>query len=94
MSALEWLRSKATHQETYTLLITPEEATKAECEPGAYEAVRVGFAGTIPVRMARSLRGAKLVNTETENEVLHLGNGYVGGEGQCRYYRTTYTLKA
>jgi hypothetical protein len=87
---LNWLRSKATHLQTEIMIITPEEAG-AECEPGTYQIERFGFTGTIPYRMARALSGSDLIRTDAEQEVLHLGNGYRGGEGQCRYYRTTYT---
>jgi hypothetical protein len=90
---LDWLRGKAKHLETELMVITVEEAVTAECEPGTYRIERYGFTGTVPVRMARALRGSDLIKTETENEVLHLGNGYVSGQGQCRYYRTTYTLE-
>jgi hypothetical protein len=90
---LDWLRAKAKHQETEMMVVSAEDAVAAECEPGTYRIERYGFTGTIPVRMARALRGCKdLVKTDSENEVLHLGNGYVSGQGQCRYYRTTYTL--
>jgi len=89
---LNWLRSKATHLQTETMVITPDEAATAECQPGTYQIERFGFSGTIPFRMARALSGVSLIKTDAEHEVLHLGNGYRGGEGQCRYYRTTYTL--
>ena len=89
---LDWLRSKARHSQTETMLISPEEAATLECKAGAYKIERWMFEGSIPARMARKLRGVKLINTETEHEVLHLGTGYVGGEGRCRYYRSTYTL--
>lgn len=90
---LNWLRSKAQHIQTDTMTITPEEAIAAECQPGTYRIERFAFRGTIPIRMARALRGTKeLINTETETEVLRLGTGYVGGEGVCQYYRSVYTL--
>lgn len=92
---LNWLRSKATHLQTETMVISADEAATAECHPGTYQVERFGFAGTIPYRMARALSACKdLIKTDSENEVLHLGSGYRGGEGQCRYYRTTYTLVA
>jgi hypothetical protein len=89
---LNWLRDKATPLPTETMTISQDEAVSAGCEAGTYKVERFSFAGTIPFRMARALRGCKdLINTDSENEVLHLGTGYVGGEGWCRYYRTTYT---
>lgn len=88
---INWLRGKATHLQTETMIITPAEAAASECEPGTYQIERYGFTGTIPYRMARALSGCALVKTGSEHEVLHLGSGYRGGEGQCRYYRTTYT---
>jgi hypothetical protein len=91
---LNWLRGKAKQTQTDTLVITPDEAIAAECQPGTYRVEYFAFRGTVPYRMARALVGSKLTNTETESEVLHLGNGYRGGEGQCRYYRTVYTLLA
>ena len=91
---LEWLRSKATHTQKDTLIITPDEAAKAECEPGTYEVNIYSFKGTIPFRMAHAISGSKLINTETVHEVLHLGTGYRGSEGVCRYYRTVYTKVA
>ena len=90
---LNWLRSKATHYQTETMIITPDEAITAECQPGTYKIERFVFTGTVPYRMARALAGCKdLINTDSEIEVLHLGTGYRGGEGQCRYYRSVYTL--
>jgi hypothetical protein len=89
---LNWLRDKAKLIQIDTLIISGDEATAAECQPGTYRVDYFAFVGTIPYRMARALSGSKLINTESENEVLHLGNGYRGGEGQCRYYRTIYTL--
>jgi hypothetical protein len=90
---LNWLRSKARHLQTEMMIVTPNEAETAECQPGTYQIERFGFSGTIPVRMAKALQGCTdLIKTDAKNEVLHLGNGYVSGQGQCRYYRTTYTL--
>jgi hypothetical protein len=91
---LNWLRSKAKQTQTDTLIINADDAAAAECQPGTYRVEYYAFTGTVPHRMARALAGSKLISTETESEVLHLGNGYRGGEGQCRYYRTVYTLLA
>lgn len=88
---LDWLRAKAKHVQTDTMTITPDEAAEVgDCEPGEYRIERYAFEGNIPFRMARALRGIELIKTDTESEVLHLGNGYRGGEGICRYYRSTY----
>ena len=89
---LNWLRGKARQTQTDLLVINAEDAAIAECQPGTYRVDYFAFEGTIPYRMARALSGGKLISTETETEVLRLGNGYRGGEGQCRYYRTVYTL--
>jgi hypothetical protein len=86
---LDWLRSKATHLQTETMTVSAEEATSAGCAPGVYTIERYGFTRTVPFRMAKALSGSKLISTESESEVLHLGTGYRGGEGKCRYYRTT-----
>lgn len=91
---LDWLRSKATHQQTEMMVVTADEAVAAECQPGTYKIERFAFTGNVSFRMASALSGSKLIQTETESEVLHLGTGYRGGEGQCRYYRSTYELIA
>jgi hypothetical protein len=90
---LNWLRSKARHIATETMVVTEDQAIDG-CLAGTYQVERFAFEGTVPYRMARALSGSKLTSTDTENEVLHLGNGYRGGEGLCRYYRTTYSLAA
>lgn len=89
---IEWLRNKAKFLQSEIMIVTPDEAIAAECLPGNYQIDRYGFTGTIPFRMARALSGAKLVKTDVEQEVLHLGTGYRGGEGMYRYYRSVYKL--
>ena len=90
---LDWLRRKASHLQTETMVITEDEAIVNECRPGTYRIERFGFTGNVPFRMARALQGCKvLIKTDAETEVLHLGNGYRGSECQCRYYRTTYEM--
>jgi hypothetical protein len=93
-AALNWIRSKARHTQTELMVVSPDEATAAECEPGTYQIERFVFEGFIPFRMARALSGATLTKTDAEHEALHLGTGYRGGEGACRYYRSIYTLVA
>ena len=88
---IDWLRGKLQVTQTEVMIVTPAEAAEAECEAGTYNIVREAFAGTIPYRMARALSGVALVKTDAVSEVLHLGTGYRGGEGRCRFYRTTYT---
>lgn len=91
---LNWLRSKAKHLGTETMVVTPAEASEAECEAGTYQIERFGFSGTLPVRMAKALRASELTKTDTENETLRLGNGFRSGLGQCEYYRSVYTRVA
>ena len=91
MTAIDWVRSKATQCEQYVLSIAPEEAV--ECEPGDYQVTRWKFEGRVPYRMAQELRktaGATLVKTDAENETLTVGGQYRSEEGNCRYYRATY----
>jgi hypothetical protein len=86
---LGWLRAKARLTQTDTMVVTEARAIDG-CPAGTYKIEFFAFKGIIPYRMAKALRGSKLINTETENESLRLGNGYRGGEGHCEYYRTVY----
>ncbi len=85
-NAIEWLRSKATTT-TDTMVITPEEAT--DCAPGTYRITRQHFVGTLPTRMASTLK-----TTETETEQIRIGGQYRSDFGRCEYWHTTYELVA
>jgi len=80
MTALAWIRSKA----------TPMADDTIEFEGATYIIRRVRFAGTVPYRMARELSGSKLENTDTANEYLRVGGQYRSQAGQCEYMRTEY----
>ncbi len=92
MTALDWVRSKATQSEQYVMTVTPEEGAATECEPGDYLVTRWRFAGRLPYRMAKEMRGeyGKLINAADEIETCRVGGQYRSEEGNCEYFRVTY----
>lgn len=95
MSALNWIRNRTQPAYNDVMVVTDEQATD-DCPAGTYDIVSVKFEGMLPYRMMQEVKRSvrDLINTETEVEVLRLGNGYVSGQNICRYSRTTYTRRA
>ena len=81
MTALDWLRNKATVFQTETL----------EFDGDTYTVVRYSFSGKIPDKMVFRLKKElkDLVNTELEHEQVFLGHG--SSFGECKFYRVVYT---
>ena len=93
MSALDWVRNKASQTEVYTLDIESEsEGTKA----GTWRVTRWHFKGTLPNRMAAQIRNeiCKLIKTESGDiqttETLKIGGQYRSDYNKCEFFRSVY----
>lgn len=84
MTALDWIRSKATVQ--------PSLSTTFDYEGKPYRSEWKQFRGNLPYRMRKELTGSKLIKDELENEILHIFCSPSGHQtGIVEYTHITYT---
>ena|SRR6218665_2292959 len=100
MSALDWLRNKATVRPIEYMIVTEEDSASTGTKPGKWKITRSVFKGRLPTKMVFQVKGeyAKLIKQFDGdiqiNESIRLGGQYRSEFNNCEFFRTVYEFVA